>query len=69
LEQQQPLPFFDVMEHLPPAQQVILPAWSFDIIEQALPSLPWQQLPPLQQALFLPQQAAPLLQHAVPPSA
>jgi len=26
LEPQQPLPFFDAMEHLPPAQQAILPA-------------------------------------------
>jgi hypothetical protein len=57
LEPQQPLPFFDAVEHLPPAQQVILPAWSFDIMEQALASLPWQQLEPLQHALPLPQQA------------
>jgi hypothetical protein len=69
LEPQQPLPFFDAVEHLPAAQQVILPAWSFDIMEQALPSLPWQQLPPLQHALPLPQQAASLPQHAILPSA
>jgi hypothetical protein len=62
------LPFFDVMEHLPPAQQVTFPAASFDIIGQALPSLPWQQLPPLQQAFPFPQQAAPLPQHAILPS-
>ena len=46
---QQPFPsLLDIIGHFPPAQQVILPAESFDIMEQVLPSLPWQQLSPLQ---------------------
>ena len=67
---QQPLPalLFDAIEHLPPAQQVTLPAWSFDIMGQALPSLPWQQPPPLQQSFPFPQHAAPLPQQAPLPS-
>jgi hypothetical protein len=40
--------FFDVIVHLPSAQHVVLPAESLDIMEQVLPSLPWQQLALLQ---------------------
>lgn len=48
---QQALPsFLDVIVHLPSAQHAILLAESLDIMEQVLPSLPWQQLPPLQHA-------------------
>jgi hypothetical protein len=36
------------MGHFPPAQHVALPPASLDIMEQFLPSFPWQQLPPLQ---------------------
>jgi hypothetical protein len=70
LPPQQLLPLlpFDIIGHLPPAQQVILPFWSFDIIAQALPSLPWQQLPPLQQDASLAQAAPSLPQHAIFPS-
>jgi hypothetical protein len=38
----------DIIGHFPAAQQVIFPAESFDIMEQILPPLPWQQLSPLQ---------------------
>lgn len=38
----------DIIGHFPAAQQVIFPAESFDIMEQVLPPLPWQQLSPLQ---------------------
>lgn len=54
---QQLLPFFDVMEHLPSAQQDILPAFSLDIMGHCLPSFPWQHLPLA--SLPLPQQSLP----------
>ena len=67
---QQELPSLcDIIEHLPSAQQLILPLLSFDIIGQLLPSLPWQQLPPLQHSASFEQQLAPLPQQAILPSA
>jgi hypothetical protein len=72
---QQLLAVFSDIEHLPSAQQLILPLLSFDIIGHDLPCLPWQQslpleqVPSLQQLLSLPQQLAPLPQQAVLPSA
>ena len=66
---QQLLPVFSDIEHLPSAQQLILPLLSFGIIGHALPSLPWQQSLPLQELPSLPQQLAPLPQQAVLPSA
>lgn len=42
--------FSDIMEHLPRAQQLILPLLSFEAMEQVFPSLPLQQSPPWQQS-------------------
>jgi hypothetical protein len=65
---QQPFPsLLDVIGHFPPAQQVILLAESFDIMEQVLPSLPWQQLPLLQHEPDLLSHFDPLPQQAVFP--
>jgi len=55
----------DIIGHFPPAQQVILPSWSLDIMEQVLPSLPWQHFPPLQQAPSLALDAESLPQQAI----
>jgi hypothetical protein len=72
LPPQQPLPsFFDIVPHLPSAQQLILSPESFDIIGQALRSFPLQHLLPdsqhlaslPQHAIFLPS-AWSWLQHA-----
>lgn len=69
LPPQQLLPCFsDVIAHLPSAQHCILPFESFDIIGQVLPSLPWQQLPLLQEEPSL-AHPDPLPQQAVLPSA
>jgi hypothetical protein len=61
---QQLLPFFDVMEHLPSAQQDILLPFSLDIMGHCLPSLPWQHpglaSAPLPQQSLLQAEAWPL---------